>query len=132
MVCFHLPWGRFSFAFLHKSMSGAAMGGSYWTVFAAAFVILAAGVVMLAAGGRLPALRHRQVRIAVALAALYGMFFLSIRGAQAARGVAVPFGRIHPQDIGISVQFGWVGTLLGFAAALIGATLLKEPWKDRK
>jgi hypothetical protein len=42
------------------------------------------------------------------------------------RGVHTPLGRIHPQDVGVSVKFGGAGMVLGFVLALVGVLLIPD------
>ena len=119
LICFFLPWGRFSCVGLHKSVSGADLGGSFWLVFWAALVLVLAGGVLVLLR------REAQARILV-LACTAGAFWILAQNAiRLSRGLSTPLGHIRPEHVGVSPRPGGVGTLLGFAVAAAGSFLLK-------
>jgi hypothetical protein len=117
LVCFFLPWGRFSCMGVNQSMSGAQLGGEVWLVFFSALVVLAAGVAFL--------LRSwNSAWLATVLGSVLGLLVLGAKVISVLRGVRTPWGRIRPQDIGVDPHVGGVGTVLGLLLALGGALLL--------
>ncbi len=119
LLCFFLPWGRFSCMGMHRVASGAGL--HFWGVFWAAFLILAAGGALVFLG------RIRHAQIAVVGAALYALGFLVVQAVRFSRGIHTPIGSIDPGTVGISPRFGGVGTVIGFVVAAAGAFLLVPP-----
>ena len=119
LVCFFLPWGRFSCAGLHKSMSGAQLGGSFWSLFWVAFLLIVVGGVLVFLR------REILAQALVLLCSLYALIFLVEKSIAFSRGVGTPLGHIHPQDVGISPRPGGIGTLLGFLLAAGGSLWLR-------
>jgi len=123
ILCFFLPWGRFSCAGISRTLTGAQIGGVFWIVFAAALAIL------LAIGAGLLLRRLHLARLAVAGLALLGLVILLLEQLRFARGQATGFGHVHAGDIGVELRLGGAGTLLGLLAALGGAML--PGWRRR-
>lgn len=116
-VCFFLPWGRVSCAGVEREVSGAEVGGWLWLVFAAAAILLVAPF----AGRRLA--RPRAIHAVARGAALFGPVFLCWRAIEFSRGARMPFGRVHPEQVGFEPAVGFAGTVLGLLMALAGAWL---------
>jgi hypothetical protein len=118
---FFLPWGRFSFLFVHKSASGSTVGGWGWAIFVLASIAAAAGLI-------LPRWRRAApAREIVFGAALLGLLLFFLESSQLARGVWTPFGRIQPQDIGVKPGPGAFGTIIGYITAIGGSFLMPGP-----
>jgi hypothetical protein len=62
----------------------------------------------------------------VIVSSLVGAGLLIIKGFQVAQPQETMFGRISPQDLGLSIQPGALGTLVGFLMALVGAALTRD------
>jgi apolipoprotein N-acyltransferase len=126
LVCFFLPWGRFSCAGVGRTLSGADIGGMLWIVFAAALVIPAA----VAAGLLLR--RLDRARLVVAGSALLALGVMLLQHLRFARGQGTGFGRVQPEDLGVQLRLGGAGTVLGLLVALIGSVFLgSRPGRGR-
>jgi len=128
VLCFFLPWvevscNSFGGRELH-SVSGADMGGILWIAFVAAIAIIVA-VLVYRAQNQLQ--KAQPIVILCAITAFVVMLIQYIRFSNETSGQQTPFGRVRPEDLGISfsIQIGGIGTLLGFAVALIGSAFLK-------
>ena len=115
LVCFFLPWGRFSCAAVRITRSGAELGGSLWIVFAAAAAIVVGSVVLVVLG------RVKRARLLLALIAAAGLVVLVMSQLRLAAGARTPLGRMHPEDLGVKVGLGGIGTALGLLLALVTA-----------
>lgn len=125
VICFFLPWGRFSCCGIERRASGAETGGWLWLVFGCA--VLAGVAVIL--GHRLR--RLEAGRVAAFGAALLGLLFLVWQAIEFSRGVRTPLGRIRPAQAGIDPAFGLIGTVGGLLVALVGALSLASPARRR-
>jgi hypothetical protein len=123
LVCFFLPWGRFSCAGISRTFSGPEIGGICWTVFAAALAI------PLVVGAAALLRKLHFARIAVAACALAALVVLLIEQANYVRGHETGFGRVHGEDVGVQLGLGGAGTVLGLLIALAGSMLLG--WRRR-
>ena len=115
LVCFFLPWGRFSCAGYSRRLSGAQLGGSFWIVFAAAAAIpaiVATGLVLR---------QHRRARRIVTACSLVGLAVALMRQIEFVRGHETGFGRLHARDVGVQLHLGGAGTVLGLLIALAGS-----------
>ena len=120
IICFFLPWGKFSCVGLHKSVSGAELGGSFWLVFWCALAALLVGGVLVALR------REAQARMVVLACSVFAFWILVQNGIRLSRGLSTPLGHIRPEHIGVSPRPGGVGTLLGFVVAAAGSFLLRS------
>ena len=118
LVCFFLPWGRFSCTALHKTVSGVGLGGSFWTVFLAILVLLVAGGAAVFLG------RYSLARALVVICCVYSFSFLVVKARIMAQGVHTPVGHIRPPGIGAQPHLGGVGFLLGLLLAAGGTSLM--------
>jgi hypothetical protein len=122
-ICFFMPWVRFDCMGAQKTLSGADLANReavFWLALAAAVAILAA-VFYFRSQGAL-----EKARPVVWIASLAGMGLLLVKYFSFSGGEKTPFGSITPKDIGLSIQPGAVGVLIGFALALIGVGGLKS------
>jgi hypothetical protein len=115
LVCFFLPWGRFSCAGYSRRLSGAQIGGMFWIVFAVAVAIpaiVAVGILLR---------QHRRARQIVAACSLVGLAVVLVRHIEFVRGHETGFGRLHARDVGVQLHLGGAGTVLGLLIALAGS-----------
>lgn len=119
-LCFFLPWVEFSCGGMRKTASGSELGGILWIVFLAALVILITFFYFRSQNQLSKSVKVIQSSsyIALIILAIRYLIFMS--------GEKTEMGTIRPQDIGFSIQFGAIGTLLGFLTSLIGSAFLKE------
>jgi uncharacterized membrane protein len=121
-VCFFLPWVQFSCGGYSRRVSGADIAGgdsSLWIVFGAAVVIIGAYLVFKAQR------RVAASRPITILSSLAGAALLIFKGIEFSQPQQTMFGRISPQDLGLSIQPGALGTLAGFGLAFLGALLTR-------
>ena len=124
IICFFLPWVRFSCMGEVKNASGADLGDSFWIVFVAALAILLIYFIFYSKK-ELP--KAKPFIIISSLIALGVMLFQYIKFSA---GENTEFGRISPQDIGLSIQFGAIGTIIGFILSSIGSFFLDSGDND--
>jgi len=120
LICFFLPWASFSCMGEVKYQSGADLGGIFWIVFLAALAILAAYFVF---SNNKQLKKAKPIVIASSLIALGILLYQYIRYSV---GVETDLGKIKLEDIGFSLQFGGVGTVIGYILALFGTTYLES------
>ncbi|MCH8289130.1 MAG: hypothetical protein IID12_08505 [Candidatus Marinimicrobia bacterium] len=119
-ICFFLPWIKFSCAGQTKYASGADLGGIYWVVFISALAIIGAFFFFRS---------QRQVgksKVITILSSIVALGVMVFKYVNFTNGMETEFGTIKPEDIGLEIQFGGIGTLLGFVVALIGSQFLKS------
>ena len=126
IICFFLPWVRFSCMGVVKNASGADLGGSFWLVFVAAIAIL---LIFFLFKNRNELHKAKPLIIISSLIALGVILFQYIRFSA---GENTDFGRVRPQDIGLSIQFGGIGTLIGFILSFIGSFFLNTSDTDKQ
>lgn len=102
-----------------KTVSGADLGGSMWVVFVAAAAIVAALVYYR---GRDV---HRAKPIVIA-SGIVGLLTFVFNYIQFRTGLDTPVGQLHSEDVGILVQPGGVGAVVGLVVAIIAATGVKD------
>ena len=119
LICFFLPWVKISCSGIEQTASGSQIGGELWIVFAAAVVILGAFYLFR----NLKQLD--KARPVVILSSLSGLAVLLFKFLKFATPQETEFGTITLKDIGSSIQFGAVGTVIGLIMALIGSSFLK-------
>jgi hypothetical protein len=115
LICFFLPWGRFSCTGVNRTLTGAQIGGPLWIVFAAAVAMLLA--IAAHALLRWP----RQVRWVVVLCSLLALGVILLKQISFARGQETGFGRVRATAVGVHVRPGGAGTVLGLVVALAGS-----------
>jgi len=123
LLCFFLPWVKFSCAGSTQIVSGMKLAqdeGLLWLVFIAALVILGVYFYMRSKNTVWKSKRYTLIGCGVAVLVIVYEFidFLT--------GVDTEFGRIKPSDVGFTLQFGFFGTLLGFILAAVGAYMLPK------
>jgi len=123
VLCFFLPWGRFSCAGISRTLTGAQIGGVFWIAFAAALAI------PLVIGAGLLLRRLHVARLAVAGLAFLGLAILLIEQTRFTHGQATGFGHVHARDVGVQLRLGGAGTVLGLLIALAGSML--PGWRRR-
>jgi Co/Zn/Cd efflux system component len=119
-ICFFLPWVKFSCSGIEKTASGSELGGILWLVLLAALVVVGAFFFFRNQGQIQKSKPIILVSSIVALAVMIVRYIIFMSGEK------TQFGTIRPQDIGLSFQFGAIGTLIGFIVALFGTTFLKS------
>jgi hypothetical protein len=120
LICFFLPWAKFSCMGEVKYQSGADLGGIFWAVFVAALAILAAYFVF---SNNKQLKKAKPIVIASSLIALGILLYQYIRYSL---GVETDLGKIKLEDIGFSLQFGGIGTVIGYLLALFGTSFLNS------
>jgi hypothetical protein len=119
LVCFFLPWGRFTCAGFNRTLSGAQIGGTFWVVFSLALAIPAS----VAAGFLLR--QRRRARLTVLVCSIAALVIILVRQVGFVRGHETGFGRVHAEDVGVRLRFGGAGTVLGLLIALAGSIALR-------
>ena len=119
-ICFFMPWVKFSCGGVTRSSSGADIGGALWLVPLAAAVILVAFFVLR--GQK----RVHRAKPFVIVSALVALAIMLIRYQNFVSEMKTQFGITRPEDIGLKIEFGAIGTVIGLAVALIGALTLTE------
>ena len=123
VICFFLPWVEVSCDRRTRiSISGADMArndGIFWLVLGAALVILASFFYFRSQKQLI------QARPIVIFSSLVGLGVLLFKFFDFSKGTQILGRTIRPEDLGLSIQFGGVGTLLGFVLALIGCAFLE-------
>lgn len=121
LICFFLPWVKFSCTKgMEETASGADLGGVFWLVFVAAILILLAFLYFKSTGA---VERAKPIVLLSGIGALAVVLFKYLRFAA---GTKTEFGTIRPEDIGLTIQFGFVGTIFGLLIALVGTPFLKS------
>jgi len=115
IICFFLPWVKFSCGGPPKYASGAELGGVFWLVFFAALAIVGAFFILRS---QKQTVKSRPVIIISSIVAMAVILFKYIEFANGGKS------GIRPGDIGLSIQFGGIGTIIGFVVALIGVSFL--------
>jgi hypothetical protein len=126
-ICFFLPWVEFSCDGRTRiSISGADMArndGIFWLVLGAALVILTSFFYFRSQKQLI------QARPIVILSSVVGLGVLLFKFIDFSKGTQILGQTIKPADLGLSIQFGGVGTLLGLVLAMVGSAFL-EPVSD--
>lgn len=115
--CFFLPWVKFSCAGVERHATGADVANgdnAVWLVLVSAIFIAGAWFVL-----------HQQkrtstARITTVAGAILGLGVLGLKYAALDKGQQTPFGVVRMQDLGLSVEPGGYGTVVGFTLALLG------------
>lgn len=120
LICFFMPWVKFSCGGVTRSSSGADIGGALWLVPLAAAVILVAFFVL-----REQKRVHRAKPFVVG-SALVALATMLVRYQNFMSEMKTQLGISRPEDIGLKIEFGAIGTVIGLAMSLIGAFTLTE------
>jgi hypothetical protein len=121
VICFFLPWVEFSCVGVRRTMSGAQLGGVFWLVSIAAAVALGAFVYCFSRG------QARRSWPVAALTSLAALALIVYKYLSLWRGEETPYGTITPEDVGLTIQPGAVGTVLGLLLVLVGVPFLRRP-----
>ena len=121
VICFFLPWVKFSCVGVKRTMSGAQLGGVFWLVPIAGTVALGAFAYCFSRG------QARKSWPVAVLASLAGLALIVYKYLSLWRGEETPYGTITPEDIGLTVQVGAAGTVLGLLLVLAGVPFLRSP-----
>lgn len=117
IICFFLPWVRFSCGRTPQNYSGADLGGIFWLVFIAALAIIGAFLLFRS---------QRQTKKSKPYIVTSSLVAISIMVYRYIEFISGGKEGIKPSDIGLSIQFGAVATVIGFIAALIGTSFLNS------
>ncbi len=113
LICFFLPWVKFSCA-TERTASGAELGGIFWLLFVAALTVLVAFLISI----NKKDLVHMKIITLICSGAALGLILFKY--VQFSQGINTGMGTVRPQEIGLTIQFGGVGTLLGLIVMFIG------------
>jgi hypothetical protein len=117
VICFCLPWARISCGpGMHRTVSGATLGGVFWLVPVLAVAVVAVAVISRRIGAPT---RAWPIIILASAAALAIIALQSLRLASQTR-----FG-VGADDVGFNLRAGSVGTVAGLLVALAGGLLLR-------
>ena len=114
LICFFLPWVRLSCVGVERNYSGADEGGILWLVFAAALVILAAFYYFRSMD------RLYQAKPFVIIGAAIALLVILIKYISFTQGIDTGYGKINYSDLGLTLQFGGMATIIGYILALAG------------
>lgn len=118
IVSFFLPWAKVSCApVVNKTVSGASLGGMLWLVLPLAAVVLASFFYFLR---RRSAGRSRPF---VAVASAAALAIITAKCVSLSQGAQSGFSGVASGMVGLRVEMGGAGTLLGLALALAGALI---------
>lgn len=125
VVCFFMPWIKISCMDKTQYFSGAELARDhgqhiFWLLLACAIVML----LVFAVG-----FYKRRLDLAkpiVLVCAVSGLVILLFKYLDSGKGIKTDMGVIRPEDLGLSVSFGMVGTAIGFVVALVGTFFLKR------
>lgn len=120
LICFFLPWVKFSCAGTTKYASGADLGGPLWIVFVSAIAILAAFFYFK---------KEKQLKKSkpiIILASISSLFIILYKYIRLLTGMKTEFGNITAKDIGFSVHIGGVLTIIALIISLVGIKYLNS------
>jgi hypothetical protein len=128
LICFFLPWVEFSYDGRSiASFSGADIARYYDEIF---WLILVTVLVILVSFFYFRGQKQlTQARPIIILSSLMGLGVLIFKLINFYKGEQIAGLTISLANIGVSIQFGGVGTILGFVLALVGSAFL-EPMSD--
>ena len=124
-ICFFLPWVKMDCMGEVKRASGADLGDSLWIVLAAAVAILLLSI-LFRARHQAPALKTSAI-----IGALVGLGTMAYAWIRITQGRETEFGRISASDLGLTIEFGAIGSAIGLLLSLAGALGLKAPHQAR-
>jgi energy-coupling factor transporter transmembrane protein EcfT len=131
ILCFFMPWIKISCMGEAQYFSGAQLASEhgqhiFWALLACAATILVVFVVC----------KYRKrldiARPIVMLCAATGILILLFRYFDSSKEIKTDMGVIRMQDLGITVEFGIVGTFIGFVLALAGTFFLTRDTDNAK
>ena len=119
LVCFFLPWVKFTHGGSEIVQSGFQLGGGVWILFLLAALI----------AGSVATFRTRgatdRARPVVILASLIGMGWALYEYFGSKSALSTSVGTIVPADASLEVAWGGVLVFLGFFVALIGSVFVR-------
>jgi len=126
LICFFLPWVKFSCAGITQYSSGSDLGGVFWLVFISALVIVGSFLFFRGKG------QTGKSKLIIIVSSLVALGVLLFKYIGFASGTKTELGTISPKDIGLTIQFGGIGTVIGFIIALFGSKYLDEKKIENK
>jgi hypothetical protein len=124
LICFFLPWVKFSCAGNTTYASGADLGGPMWIIFAASIIIL--GSFFYFKNVR----KLEQSKPIVLISSIISLVIIIYKYIDFAGGMKTEFGTVTPSSIGLSLQFGGIFTIIGLLLSLIGTSFLTQENND--
>jgi hypothetical protein len=100
--------------------SGADLGGILWLVLIGALASLGAFFYFRSQN------HTEKAKPIILWSSLGALAILVIRYIMFISGEKTQFGTIRPKDIGFSIQFGAIGTVIGFVVSLFGTRFLHQ------
>ena len=120
LICFFLPWIKYSCGGIKTTMSGNDIGGIIWLVFIAALVIFIS-FFYSKNSGKLKALKPIAFWGSIGALVIILIKYIDFKN-----GIHTELGDLRPEDIGFTIEYGGYGTLLGFVLSLIGSSYLDK------
>lgn len=124
LICFFLPWVQFSCAGNTRYASGAKLGGPMWIVFAASIIILGSFFYFKSIK------KLEQSKPITLISSIIGLIIIAYKYFDFASGMKTEFGTITPSDVGLSIQFGGIFTVIGLILSIIGSSFLIQENND--
>lgn len=124
IICFFLPWFRFSLGDANITMSGNFLGDEFWIVFAVAIIILATYFYFISSK------QSHKAKIAILISSNVAIAIMIIRYIMLQQGWKTDFGTIRPEDFGLTIQIGAILTVIGFFISELGISFLEAPAKS--
>ncbi|MEW5702732.1 MAG: hypothetical protein AB1792_10955 [Candidatus Zixiibacteriota bacterium] len=116
VICFFLPWVRFSCLGIRRTMSGADLGGVLWVVPVLCIAVVMVSLLRVWRPQGLP-----WTQFLVAAASLGALAVLVLKYMSVARYVRAEYGTITAEDVGLHVHTGAWGILVSLLVCLIGS-----------
>lgn len=123
VICFFLPWLEFSACGIRKSITGAELAhqdGSLWLLPLMGIVSVAAYFICK---GQKMLFKARPFIIG---SSAFALCFLFYKYSSIPSGPEIFGRRITAADLGIQLQFGGFGTIIGFILAIIGCAFMSR------
>ena len=124
LICFFLPWVQFSCAGNTRYASGAKLGGPMWIVFAASIIILGSFFYFKSIK------KLEQSKPITLISSIIGLIIIAYKYFDFASGMKTELGTITPSDVGLSIQFGGIATVIGLLLSIIGSSFLIQENND--
>ena len=121
LICFFLPWVKVSCMGV-KTMTGAdiaSQNGLFYLIPLAAVAILVAYFFFKKVNDL------KKIRLVTWISAGIALAIMIVEYLRLSGGTKTEFGTISAKELGLSIEFGAIGSLLGFVAALVGLRFLK-------
>lgn len=123
IICFFLPWVKFSLAGAEITMSGNFLGDELWIVFTMAIVNF--GVYFYFISSK----QAQRSKTVILISSNFAIAIMIIRYLLFLQGWKTDFGTIRPEDFGLTTQFGAIGAIIGFFISELGTSFLGVPVK---